>query len=139
MSDSPSFNFTNNVDGDGTNIAQGQAVTQTITQNFGNSVTPDQVVDAIAQAIPEPVRDEVMEPIRAEIKQLAAVPVADVPKETVLEKASKLAEKLIPYAPQIGTRIAVFTEAALSTIAPPVGWLISGILATVRSVNGSKA
>lgn len=138
MSDRP--NQTINFSGSGNNVQFGDGNTQNITQAFGQTITPEKIVDEIAEAIPEDKREELIEPIRAEIKALAAIPIADIPKQqTVMDRASELASKLIPYAPQIGARIATFTEAALSTITPPVGWLIAGVLATVRSVNGSKA
>jgi hypothetical protein len=133
MSERPqqTINFT----GAGNNVQFGDNNTQNIQQSFGQSVTPEAIVDEIAEAVPEDVRAEIVEPIRAEIKALAAIPIADMPKERVAERAATLAEKLLPYAPAICKRVAVFTEAALATIAPPVGWLISGVLATVRSMN----
>lgn len=143
MTSTPTFNFT----GSGNNVQIGNDNTQNITQNFGNSLTPDAVLDTLTEELPpedkEKVEKEVFGPLRHEFKALAAMPVADVEakKPTVMGKIQGLVSNLGKYQgilPTIQKACLGFTEAALSTIAPPVGAIVAGTLGMIRAMKPSS-
>lgn len=115
---------------------------QVQNNNYGGQVpTFERVLEAVAGAIPESVREEfvadVIEPLQEEANLLAAMPPeeAEKKKATVVERVTKLCGKLAPYAPTIQKSLLAFGEASLAAIAPPAGWIVGALLATVRAVK----
>jgi hypothetical protein len=139
----PVFNFT----GSGNNVQIGNDNTQNVTQNFGNTLTPDVVIDKLTESLPpedkEQVIKEVFGPLRHEFNALAAMPIADVEaqKPTIMGRIQGFVSNLSKYQtslPTIQKMCLGFTEAALNTIAPPVGALVAGTLGLIRAIKPSS-
>lgn len=142
MSDGPSISIGSISGGQNnigkTEIAGDQVQTNHYADEFRNA---DQVFAKIAEAIPEQdrekVEDQVFEPLRQEIQALTAMPIAEAEqqKESFLDRARAIVVGLTPYAGKINKVVLNIGEAALSAIAPPVGWFLSGTLAAIRSIK----
>jgi hypothetical protein len=135
---SAAFEFNNNVTGDGAQINQGQNVTATQTNQIGSTITFEQIASAIEKDIAaecdpdqaEVVREEVLAPLCEIAKQ--DVPANEQDAVTLRARIASLLEKLEPYAPYIRKTLAAFAEGALSTLPPPAGWIIGGVMEVVR-------
>lgn len=128
------FVFNNTVNGNGANIAQGQTVSQTITQNFGGDVPePEQVFEAIAAELPPEIVEDTIEPLQ----QMAMQPMVQQQAPKAKATWMNLVERLVPYAPAIGKGMATFGAAALESLANrnPV---IAGILALCRAHSSAN-
>lgn len=147
MSDIPSISI-GSITGGQNNIGKTEiAGDQIQTNNFGNTLTPDTVLDTLTKELPPDVKDsvekEVFAPIRREFKSLAAMPIAEAEakKPGVMDKIQGFISGLSRYEtvlPTIQKAALGFTEAALSTIAPPVGALVAGALGLIRAVKPSS-
>ena len=143
------INISGNISGGQQNIGQTKIEGgQNQTNNYGSDKpTPEKVIATILDAVPEEskqVVDEAMEPIRAEINALAAMPIAqaEAEKQTIMQRVATATTSLASAisasgaAPKVQAAVLNFTEAGLSCIAPPVGWLIAGTLAAIRAIKG---
>jgi hypothetical protein len=128
MSDS-GFTFNNNVTGNGANIAQGQTVSQTVTQNFGREVPePKEVFEAIAAELPPDVAEDTVEPLQT----FATMPIVQMEAPEAKSKWSNLLERLVPFAPAIGKGLATFGAAALESLASR-NPIVAGVLALCKA------
>lgn len=140
MSDIPSISI-GSITGGQNNIGKTEiAGNQVQTNNFGHQLpTVERVLQAVAESLPEEVRQElvaeVIEPLQAEANLLSAMPPeeAEEKKPTVVERVMALCGKLAPYAPMVQKSLVAFGEASLSAIAPPAGWIVGAILAAVKA------
>ena len=134
-----SFQFSAEMHGDG-QINQGREVNATNTVNKGDTVTFAQFMSAIEKAVeeseravPEDVRSEAIEPL----KQMAEEepPETEQEQQTFRARIAGYVAKLEPYVPDIRRTIAAFAEGALSTIPPPAGWVVAGVIEVVRDAR----
>lgn len=122
------FVFNNTVTGNGTNIAQGQTVSQEIRQTFaGESVESEAIFEEVAKAVPPEVVEDTVEPLQT----FAAMPIAQLEAPETKAKWTNLIERLAPYGPQIGKGLATFGAAALEALAlrNPV---VAGVMAVCK-------
>jgi ethanolamine ammonia-lyase large subunit len=149
------FNINNNnvINGGNNNngVVQGDMV-NTIN-NAGQVPTFDVVLSAVAQAVPVEHRSELMatviDPIKDETKaaetQLADIDelvVSDQKEEvsakvktTLVDRVTKLATGLQPYAPSVTKALVAFGETALVGMQPPAGWVAGALLAAVKAMS----
>lgn len=129
---------TQNINISGGNIAGlqvGDNNTQTITQNIGDQLpTVEQVFKTIGDSLPEEVSEEIQESVLSPLQTLAAMPPEEQASEEVKERAAPLYQRLVPYAPQIGSGLLAFGEAALSALATS-NPIVAGLLAVCKTVK----
>jgi hypothetical protein len=139
------INISGNISGGQQNIGETNIQGgQNQTNNYAGQITADQVLNKLADAIPAEDRDkveaEVFGPLREEIRTLTAMPIAQAEeeKQSFLDRAKSIVSGLAPYSEKINKVALSIGEAALSSIAPPVGWFVSGVLAGVRALRESQ-
>jgi len=136
MSSSNTFNF-----GEIKQEASGagsvnQVGNNTATTSVGNLPVPTipQVFDAMESALSEIKSDEGNEEINQSVlmplQSLAELPTSQHTPD-VMEQAQSLINRLVPYAPSIGKGLAVFGQAALSSLASS-NPIMAGILAVCK-------
>jgi predicted negative regulator of RcsB-dependent stress response len=142
MSDVPSISI-GSITGGQNNIGKTEIAGDQVQNNHyaGEFKSADQVFEKLVEAVPEENREqveaEVFSPLREEIRTLTAMPIAQAEeqKQSFLDRAKQLVSGLAPYSDKINKVVLNIGEAALSSIAPPVGWFISGTLAAIRSLK----
>lgn len=92
----------------------------------------------IEDAIPEPeekmqARQEFIEPLM----QMAEMPEPQEEEEakTLKEKIKRTIAKAAHYAPLIRKTVASFAEGALKTVAPPISWIVGGLMEVVSDAR----
>jgi hypothetical protein len=110
-------------------VQVGDNNTQSVVQNNGPElITVEQVIDKIAESIPDELtKSELMPQIRAFIGKPAEEQKKDEPM------MQSLLAKVTPYAPQIATSLAVFGDAALTALGA-TNPLIAGLIAICKRV-----
>lgn len=108
-------------------VQVGDNNTQSVVQNNGQpSITVEQVVEKIAESIPdEATKSDLVPQIRAFISK----PAEEQKKEEPAMQS--LLAKVTPYAPQIATSLAVFGDAALTALGA-TNPLVAGLIAICK-------
>lgn len=138
------FVFNNTVTGNGTNIAQGQTVTQDIKQTFGGDGLPTvaQVFQAVEKEIEQSLPPETAEEIKTGVIQplcaMAELPIDEQKSDAIKQQAEPLYLKLAPYAPAISKAIMTFGEAALTALASS-NPIVAGLVAVCRNAKEQSA
>lgn len=109
----------------------------TATTHNGNSVqvpTLAELFSAIAKAIPGDEGCDVNESIITPIQKLAELPPIEQVAVDTQEQAQSFYSRLKPYAPALFKGVAVFSEAALTSLASS-NPIVAGLLAVIKEVN----
>lgn len=116
-------NMINNIQGNGISFEQ---LLQVIKEGLAADLAADEVA-AIDKQVLEPLREVGAQP----------EPENEQDRTTLRARIGALLEKLEPYAPYIRRTLAAFAEGALSTIPPPAGWVVAGVVEVVRDARSS--
>jgi hypothetical protein len=106
------------------------------TQNIAGEAQPstDEILEVIAESIPEESRDEIETEVIEPLRALAALPIVEQKEPTMVQKANALIAKLSPFAPQIAKGLAVFGSAFFKA-SPITGPWVAGIQALCEKVQ----
>lgn len=100
----------------------------------GKTIDLDEVFRAMRDSIPAVERPPVMADAIEPLREIAVGPAPQTEEEETTLKATILAyvSKLEPYVPYMRKTLAAFAEGALSTLPPPAGWVMGGVMEVVR-------